>query len=295
MPLSVVTGTRVCLSLLLLIVSFPAVGNVDCTDDCVPVGQWQVNLAVGVGLRENPLVGGEHTPLVVLPEISWYGKRFFLNNLEFGMTLLENRRHQFSALLTPSYQQMHFNRWDPFNLFEISSGTALGEAGNSSLIDADDQARETLSSQDVRHRKMAGLAGFEYLYSGQGWQWHAQALQDVSGVHRGNEVRMALILPRQIREHRIALTLGTNYQSRKVLDYYYGVHPADTARTDLQFAPASAGFGHMVRVDWQKPVSERWSLRGLIKLTSLADEIQGSPLVAQDYSAAVFVGGVYHF
>ncbi len=419
MPFSAVVSTRVCVGLLLLIVSCPTRGSADCADDCVPVGQWQINLGVGVGLRENPLVGGEHTPLLVLPEISWYGKRFFLNNLEFGVTVLENRRHQLNALITPSFQQMHFNRWDPFNFFEASSGAALAEpalggltsrsfnvhidqasapeeiidglepggSGNSAgpmaipalqasgvssvwlngqpvrfsheegslldsgtgavtavmrngqlhisglresdhlelrgadvtinaegraageglpgnvtvapgetaLYDPDAETRGAVSSQDVRRRKMAGLAGLEYLYSGQGWQWHTQALQDVSGVHRGHEVRAALILPRQVGEHRFALTIGTNYQSRKVLDYYYGVHEADTPRADLQFEPAGAGFSHMVRVDWQKPVSEHWSLRGLIKVTSLVDEIRNSPLVEQDYSAAVFFGGVYHF
>jgi len=83
--------------------------------------QW----IVGNTFRTNLVVDGEDTPLVVLPELSYYGKRFFLNNFELGYTLFENDRHQLNALFTPSYDQMLFSRWDPLN-FTANSGNAGG-------------------------------------------------------------------------------------------------------------------------------------------------------------------------
>src|SRR5690606_38310305 len=61
-----------------------------------------------------------------------------------------------------------------------------------------------VSSQQVRHRRMAGLIGVEYLYSLRRLQLHAQALSDFTGVHDGYELRLAAIFPWQIRENRYA-------------------------------------------------------------------------------------------
>lgn len=389
-----------------------------CGEDCVPVNEWQVNLALGLGARENPLVDGKHTPLILMPEVTWYGKRFFINNLELGATLYENKRHQLNAIVTPGYQQMHFNRWDPFNFFDSSSGggnmgaplnmpaiaqtynvsitytdtkeglpPSTGVAADSAngsytqyeasgvsavmingeLIDlttpasarpgassntvelalqngnlqisglssqdrveliGDAQAPEAssggsagratdfsnityvpqsesasasgstvmpVSSRQVRQRRMAGLTGIEYLYSMRRLQLHAQLLADFTGVHDGYEVRLATIFPWQLGDNRYALTLGTNYQSRRVLDYYYGVRPDDNVSAGQLFAADAAGSSHMLRLDWQKPISPRWSLRGLIKYSTLAPEIRSSPLVDKNYSGAIFIGGVYHF
>src|SRR5690606_4778268 len=99
-----------------------------------------------------------------------------------------------------------------------------------------------VSSQQVRHRRMAGLIGVEYLYSLRRLQLHAQALSDFTGVHDGYELRLAAIFPWQIRENRYAFTVGTNYQSRQVLDYYYGVRPDDNVSDSQLFATDSAGF-----------------------------------------------------
>ncbi len=405
---------------LFLFVGVRAVATADCGDDCVPVNEWRFNLALGIGLRENPLVGGEHTPLIVMPEVSWYGERFFINNLELGATLFENRRHQLNAIVTPGYQQMHFNRWDPFNFFDRSSGLAgtplsvsqysaqtynvsitysdaftdrgisggapmSGSAAGDSAVNgypryevsgvsavtlngesidlsarpasrtgasdntidltlangrlvisglspqdqvqlASDRSPEALpddragtasdfenitlvpaagpapgdsaapvSSQHVRHRRMAGLFGVEYLWSLPRLQLHAQVLGDFTGVHDGHELRLAAILPWHVNDNRFALTLGTNYQSRRVLDYYYGVRADDNVSIEQQFTAASAGFSRMMRLDWQKPITPRWSLRGLVKYTTLAPEIRPSPLVDKNYSGAIFIGGVYHF
>lgn len=96
-----------------------------CDADCVAVGQWQFNLGLGLGVRSNPLAEGEASPLIVLPEVSYYGRRFFLRNLDMGFTLVESQRHQLNLLLTPSYDQMHFNRWDPLNFtFQGSAASA---------------------------------------------------------------------------------------------------------------------------------------------------------------------------
>jgi outer membrane scaffolding protein for murein synthesis (MipA/OmpV family) len=406
--------------------TLPAFAQPSCVDDCVEIGAWRVNVGMGLGMRSNPLNGGDDIPLVVLPEVSYYGERFFLKNLEMGFTLFENERHQFNALVTPGYDQMYFNRWDPFNFtdaggFTAGSGPAaplaassyqveisgprspadtgsssagpnigangiyvasaravvindqpialingtqylFGAEGNSIAVQiADDRvsimgvvhgdrielagvdvknaedldsrgnaelefagpdggadslwidpveggryrvtanataqasAAQKISADQVAHRKMAGLAGFEYSYIFSYASLHVQALSDFTSVHGGHEVRAAVIFPWQIGEQKWAVTFGGNYKSRHILDYYYGVNIRDTDITSLHFSPTSAGIEAMARLDWQLPLSDNWSLRAMLQYSELPDNIAGSPLISERGVGSAFFGGIYHF
>lgn len=423
---------RFCSGLLLcaLWVALPARAQDLCEPDCVPVGDWRVSVGLGAGMRSNPLHQGEDTPLVVLPEVSYYGERFFLENLEMGFTLFEDRRHQLNLLLTPGYDQMYFNRWDPFNfsgsggfspgvggappgmasnysinisaqpqntdvtnpgpgpsgsdpagavyipqaerviingrVIEMDPGrqTLVGVEGNTITVTVVDSsiniggvapgdrvvldgvgavegraganlqwdeavtpeftdrprrvsvgvdegnryllsaeaATETLAdavqpipADQVAHRRMAGLAGMEYTYSLEAVSLHLQTLADVTGVHDGHEVRMALMFPWLWGEQRWALTLGANYKSRAILDYYYGIDTRDTADAALFYSPASAGVERLLRLDWQRPLSHHWSLRAMVQYLELPREIHTSPLVSDKSVGTLFFGGVYHF
>jgi outer membrane scaffolding protein for murein synthesis (MipA/OmpV family) len=421
---------RLCFGLLLcaLWAAVPVRAQDSCEPDCVAVGDWRVSVGLGAGVRSNPLHQGEDIPLVVLPEVSYYGERFFLDNLEMGFTLFEDRRHQFNLLLTPGYDQMYFNRWDPFNFttgggFVASASGRTGAASSYSInisaqpesagaipgpgpsgsgsagavyvpqaerviinglvievdpgiqtlegvegniitvtvvdsniniggvapgdrvvldgagavegragadlqwdqaampefavtprrvsVSVDEQNRYLLNSEaapqtlataaqqvpadQVAHRKMAGLAGIEYSYNLDNVGLHLQALSDFTGVHHGQELRLALILPWQLGEQRWALTLGANYKSREILDYYYGISARDVADPALFYVPASAGVEGLLRLDWQKPLSRHWSLRAMLQYVELPREIHTSPLVSDKSVGTLFFGGVYHF
>ena len=219
------------------------------------------------------------------------------SNNTIDLTLV-NGRLEISGLGPQDQVQLASELHSPEALTDDRAGIA-SDVNNITLVPAaeaaPDDSAALVSSQHVRHRRMAGLAGVEYLYSLPRLQLHAQVLGDFTGVHDGHEVRLAAILPWHVNESRFALTLGTNYQSRRVLDYYYGVRADDNVPIGQQFTAETAGFSHMMRLDWQKPVTPRWSLRGLIKYTTLAPEIRSSPLVDKNYSGAIFIGGVYHF
>lgn len=109
-----------------------ALAESDCNPgaaDCVEVGKWQVSLGVGLGARSNPVVNRSDIPLILLPEIAYSGKRFFVNNLDMGAILWETPEHQLNLLLTASYDQVFFHRWNPGN-FVVESFVASSPAGN---------------------------------------------------------------------------------------------------------------------------------------------------------------------
>src|SRR5882757_7738292 len=60
------------------------------SNDCAAVGHWNLSVGLGLGSRTNPVLGASDIPLVVVPKLSYYGKRFFLDNLDIGVALYEN-------------------------------------------------------------------------------------------------------------------------------------------------------------------------------------------------------------
>mgnify|MGYP006171954067 CR=1 FL=1 len=171
--------------------------------------------------------------------------------------------------------------------------------GGRYLVTANAAAQEVsgqkIATDQVAHRKMAGLAGIEYSYTFNYASLHFQALSDFTSVHGGHEVRAAVIFPWQLGEHKWAVTLGGNYKSRHILDYYYGISARDTDIETLYFSPTSAGVEGMVRLDWQLPLNDHWSLRAMLQYSELPDVIANSPLVSERGVGSAFFGGIYHF
>lgn len=411
-----------------------AADKVICDAECVAIGQWQFSVGVGAGLRLNPLTEGDDTPLIILPEVSYYGRRFFLRNFEVGFTLVETEQHQLNLVATPSYDQMYFNRWDPLNLTfaggsspisaapigytsinissprytdpilgedpidaappsapsddmgggeQVSDGPSLAVTGsisanvqielNGAIIttstdlvgnegnlirvsisddaliingvspsdelyllgdetvdftglsgDLDSTTKDFTGAQRIRvnagqdtftvsadplpapsgvkvpfdavsKRRLSGLAGVEYSYNLPRMSLHLQALKDFTNVHHGEEYRAAVIFPFTFSSHQLALTLGVNHKSQKVLDYYYGIDAAEADSADWLYQVSAAGTETLARIDWQKPIGDQWTLRAKVQYLGLPTQMTRSPLVAEDYVLSVFLGGVYHF
>ena len=100
----------------------PAAAQSACkapSQDCVVVGDLGVSLSFGAGTRTNPVDGRDDIPLYVIPQISYYGKRFFLESLEPGVTLYESDAHTFNLIATPGYDRVFFSRNDLQNVIVV--------------------------------------------------------------------------------------------------------------------------------------------------------------------------------
>jgi len=328
----------------LLLLGFAAgvSANAECTaesPDCVEVGKWQISVAVGGGVRTNPVLERKDIPLIVLPEVSYTGERFFIQNLDFGFILLENAVHRLNLLATPSYDQVFFHRWSPNNFVVTTSlmappttpvrQEAVTEGPPPTLLGADDSPppstlgaekatpanqrsfNEALltppnSVEDVtlgykivdlsqlHKRRMAGLAGFEYSVGFNNWDLQAQWVHDVTDIHGGSEVRIAVARHFRWDRHWLAFSLGANWQSDEVIDYYYGVRRNEVPDAESVYV-GKAGISSVARMDWRYDLNEHWSLTFTGSYRQLADEISRSPLVEDDEVITGFIGGVYHF
>lgn len=250
--------------------------------------QWQVSLAVGAGVRTNPVMDNDNIPLIVIPQVSYQGEHFFIQNLDFGYTLFQNDEQQFNLLLTPSYDQVFFNEHD-INNFVDESSFALATKNGPTV----DQVSRAIDKRKLHPRRMAALAGLEYSQSLYGLDFQVQLLKEVTGYFDGNEARVALSKSINVGKNDIKLTLGANWQNAATLDYFYGLN-AQEAPGNVPYHP-NTGITGLLRFDWNYQIDEHWGLRFFTSYRHLSHSISDSPLVTENNVITAFAGGVYHF
>ncbi len=276
--------------------------------DCVEVGKWDISLGIGAGVRTNPVEDGDDIPLVLIPQVNYNGERFFIQNLDLGMILWETDSQQFNLVMTPSYDQVFFDRWNPSNFFTDSNAlvsTGVDKNGDGGgTFGPENPAIEggtelvspgfkEVSTRDLRNRRTAGLAGVEYQVSLDSVDVQFQYLSEFTGLHHGDEARLSIAKHWMSGKHHWVGSLGAVWQSSNTVNYYYGVTPPEADQRGTYVADAAVS--GIARFDWNYKLTERWDLRLLASYRQLPDEISASPLINDNKVITVFVGGVYHF
>lgn len=253
----------------------PAIAaQTSCQGDCVAIGEWELSLSFGGGMRSNPVLGQKDIPFVLVPKFSYYGKRFFLDSYDAGYTLFDRQHHQFNAILiTPGFEQAFFGDWALTN-------QDLGDTGN--------------AVHTLHKRRTAGLSGFEYTYIHPLFDWQTQILQDVTGVHHGQKLRTALTLPWVKNRHYWELSAGATWQSDKLVDYYYGVRGNEVNNSELAYE-ATATTSAYLKAEWETRFNKHWGMRAVTSYKWLGSSVIDSPIVIDDSVFTFYAAGVYHF
>jgi outer membrane protein len=262
----------------------PAGAQVKCTavsPDCVVVGEWDLSVGLGAGVRTNPVAGRSDIPLYVIPQFSYYGKRFFVDNLEPGFTLHEGAVHTINLVAAPGYDRVFFSRSDPQNLLVNSLAAAPGVgtgAGGENLGSGDGRSAQEFPTH---RRRTTYLAGPEWLFSYGRFAGQLSALYEVTGRHDGYEVRGAISTPLIQTEHSLIANAGFTWKSAQTVRYYYGVEG---------FYRPAAALNPFVKLAYSRVLSERWTLNAFVHYEYLSDEIGDSPLVSDPSVVTAFVG-----
>jgi outer membrane protein len=253
----------------------PAVAQSACTapsQDCVVVGDLSVSLSFGAGTRTNPVRGRSDIPLFVIPQVSYYGKRFFLESLEPGVTLYESDANTFNLIATPGYDRVFFSRSDLQNVIVSSfSGNVSGNPPPP-LVD---------QSFPVGRRHTTYLAGPEWLFRYRDVIGQLNALYEVTGRHQGYEVRAAVSAPLIQSKQSLVISGGWTWKSAATVDYYYGVN--NLYKPDAAFNP-------FIKLSYALPLSERWTLTAFVHYEYLDDAIVDSPIVSDREVITAFAG-----
>ena len=241
--------------------------------DCIAVGDLQVSLSFGYGTRTNPVQGRDDIPLFVIPYLSYYGKRFFLESLEPGVTLYESDAHTFNLIATPGYDRVFFSRSDPQNIV-----VPFSVATSPSFSGQDVVEEQTFT---VGRRHTTYLAGPEWLFRHRQFIGQVSALYEFTGRHKGYEVRAAISRPLIQSKQSLVINAGLTWKSQATVDYFYGVR--DLYRPDAALNP-------FVKLSYSLPLSERWTLTAFVHYEFLDDTIVDSPIVSGREVVTAFAG-----
>jgi|SRR5450631_1155815 outer membrane protein len=256
-----------------------SVGDCDAdSPDCVVVGKWNVSLALGAGVRSNPLVHGQDLPLVVVPQFSYYGKRFYIDNLDVGFTAVENATNTLSLIASPGYDRIFFYRSDLQNIL-----VNLGGAAGTNPPPANPPPPVPFPS---RTRRITYLAGPEWTLNFHDIIGQFDVLREVTGQNHGEEVRGAIKIPVIRSTGALNATVGLTWQSAAIVNYYYGAPGIYESGSALR---------PFLKLGYTRPLGPGWRFEGIAQYEHLAKAIADSPIVAHSYIVTCFLGFVHAF
>lgn len=109
-------------------------GCSESSAECVEIGKWEVAIGIGLGGRNNPIVGGDNIPILLLPKVTYYGKHFFFETNTLGLTLLDSEAHMINAIATVGFDQIYFNDYGIGN-FSLGSGSGSDRSASASFAE----------------------------------------------------------------------------------------------------------------------------------------------------------------
>jgi len=246
--------------------------------ECVAVGEWDISVSLGAGGRTNPIKGNSDIPLIVIPQISYYGERFFLDSLELGFTLHEDDTHTFNLVATPGYDRVFFFSNDLQNLFVSGAGGFL--TTGDPLFEGGEEMRVI----PVPRRHTTYLVGPEWIFRYGRVIGQLDALYEATGRHQGHEVRAAVATPIIAAKDSLVMSLGLTFKSAELVRYYYGIEGL--------YEPGSA-LNPFLKLGYSRPVSERVGFNAFVHYEFLDDSVSDSPIVSSSGVATVFAGWVF--
>jgi MipA family protein len=280
--------------------SSPVFADDDCkgpSSECVPVGGWNFSLALGAGVRTDPVVHEGTIPLVVIPQFSYYGEHFFIDDLDAGVTLLDTDSTTLSLIASPGYDRVYFYRSDPQNIFVSglstleNVGTGANPAGGTKnpgnpAASTPGNGPANTTQFPSRPREWTYLAGPEWTFKYFGMTGQLDVLHEITGHNHGDEVRAALGVPISKVGGAWSAGFGITWKSAAIVNYYYGAP---------HVYEAGAALDPFVKLAYSRPLKGKWKITAFVECEHLGNAIADSPIVNARFVTTTFVGTVYAF
>jgi outer membrane protein len=293
--------------LLLLLVSQYSLA--DCeqeSDRCAPIGEWEFALSVGAGVSTNPLNGGDNIPLILIPEISYYGDKVFFENNTLGYTFFESQKVVVSAITKLNPENAYFSRWHPKNIFldSLSSSTSApintpdsSENTPGNGFDQDSPIKK-VNIDDVESKRWAIDAGVQVnWFINETTDFEVQILHDINNVYNGFTAQFQfsqIMKINQLPETTLLYSLGANINDKNLVDYFYGI-PAEENSKNNPIYKGELSFNPFLRLELIHQFSSSWSARLTLKSLFLGKGTSDSPLVKDNHTETIFAGVTYDF
>ena len=272
-------------------VGFWALASLALADSAAPGAapaerHWRLGIALGYGERTNPLIQSDKIPVLVDLDVAWFGKRWFFDNGDVGLTVLDRPAFTLNTVARVNTDRAFFSKTNTryINIQYLASGDFA--PANS----------PTLAPQAFKppKRDYAVELGFETLFDG---DWGAATLRgfhDVSGTHNGFEIGADYDYRYTHGRFSVAPSVGVEYKSRALNDYYWGVHAAEASANIVEYH-VDAGFGWHAGLRTNYYVTKHLRAALSVNYEKLQNSVVESPLVKDDYVLGFFGGFAWTF
>jgi outer membrane protein len=244
----------------------------------LPESRWQLGVALGYGLRTNPLVQSDDIPIIVDLDIAWFGEHFFFDNGDLGLTFVDNDYVTTSLVGRVNSDRVFFGRTDTKFVTVDLAGQALASPTQLSVPDRD----------------YAAELGLELLADGRWGFLQLAAFHDVSGTHEGFEIEVDYGYGWRNQRFYFEPSFGLSFKSEDLNNYYWGV-PADEIGPALPGYTAGSGVNVFARLQFSYQISRSWMFSFVGEVERLNGEAATSPIVEEQNVYGYFAGFGYRF
>jgi len=263
-----------------------------CEKNCIETHQWQLGVAIGLGVKTNPLQDGDNIPLVLVPDVAWYGEDFYFDNGELGYQWQQQQDSSLETFISVNQERAFFNFWHVSNLLDPVEGNSF-LTGDAPAISTSPEQQQ-VSLDDVSRRKWSFDIGIRWQKELALGGLSLSLKSDISGVHNGQQLDLAYLLGWQQDEWRFALSPSLSWKSQELLDYYYGIGPKDDL-TPESFYQARAGWQPKIEFSSIYPLNDNWQLLLKLGYQWLNKGMYQSPLVKDKKVQSFFLGVTHQF
>lgn len=257
--------------------------------NCAKQGEWDVGIAFGLGVRDNPLVDGDTIPNVVLFDIAWYGDTIYFDNGELGFKWHDSDSVLAESYLTLDRENTFFELWHPGN-FTVNAATPPSPGQTPLPGDSNFE----ISVDDVSTRKWAINFGSRVHYYFDDYEASFSIETDISSVHQGHKAEISLERLWKGENWNVRLRPSVIWKSDNHVNYYYGISPADT-EIEALFYSAKSGFQPGISLSFTRTITPQWYWVANASYRRLHGSMVDSPLVDKRTIASFFVGAGYRF
>jgi outer membrane protein len=239
--------------------------------------EWRFGIALGYGLRSNPLIQSEDIPIIVDLDIAWFGERFFFDNGDLGLTLTDNDRLTLNLVARLNSDRVFFGKT------------------NTRFVQIDTGATGPLSVRvTVPDRDYALELGAEVLTDGDWGRLQFSAFQDVSSTHGGYELSATYSFGVRRQRWYLEPSLGISLKGSKLNAYYWGIRQIESSPALPAYQP-DGGINAGIRLLGSYQLTPGWSFSIAAEYERMNDAAARSPIVAEGHVLGFFAGFGYRF
>jgi outer membrane protein len=216
-------------------------------------------LGAGVLIYDTPYAG-EDTRVTGVPVVWWQGEHFFARGLKAGAIIGKTDEYEYNVFARPR------------------------------LLGYDSSDSDALSGMEDRDWSLDMGVGMVYRpQSIKGAELDFGFSHDILNEHEGYDFKVTASKLFDLTPLFIKPSVGVEWQSEELVDYYYGVRPSEARVNRPQYTGNSA-FNYLASCDFYLALSEEWLIVSSVGVWFLDKEIRKSPIVDENQTITGIVG-----